>query len=380
MSESRIRCEVCVMDTSDPGIQFFGKDGCNHCISMRKSMGVTWHLHSTNQEKLSELLERIKRSGRVKKYDCILGLSGGVDSSYLALKAYDWGLRPLVIHVDAGWNSEVAVRNIQAILDYTGWDLHTEVIDWNEIRSLQLAFLRSGVANQDTPQDHAFFTVLNRKASEHKIKYILHGGNESTEGIFPSKWQNPAMDSKLLNDVNKKFGNSKLKKYPTSSFFSFYFYYPYIRRIRSVRLLNLDMYNKYSALKELQERINYQSYSRKHGESVFTRFFQNFYFVQRYGIDKRIAHMSSMIISKQITRDEALLSLEEPLYNELELNRDLLFVCDKLQINSTELMYLIYEPKINLTEFKNWSKSYQGMKKIQKLVESLTGKKIGLSH
>jgi N-acetyl sugar amidotransferase len=367
------------MDNSDPDIKFFAQDGCNHCISMRKSMGVTWHSNSSDQEKLKLAIDQIKRLGRFKKYDCILGLSGGVDSSYLALRAYDWGLKPLVIHVDAGWNSEVAVRNIQAILDYTGWNLHTEVIDWNEIRSLQVAFLRSGVANQDVPQDHAFFTVLNRKASEYNIRYILHGGNESTEGIYPSNWQNPAMDSKMLKDVNKKFGNRKLKRYPTSSFFSFYFYYPYIRRIRSLRLLNLDSYNKHSALNELQERINYQSYPRKHGESVFTRFFQNHYFVQRYGIDKRIAHLSSMIISQQLTREEALLSLKDPLYSDLDLSRDLLYVCDKLEIESNELMDLINKPKRDITEFKNWSKSYSRMKRLQKLIEALTRKRIGLS-
>jgi N-acetyl sugar amidotransferase len=374
----QFRCQVCVMDRSDPQIVFYGEEGCNHCTSMKKTLGKTWFNDNSGLQKLTGLIEKIKHEGRKSEYDCILGLSGGVDSSFLAIKAYEWGLRPLVYHVDAGWNSEAALRNIQSILEYTNWDLETKVIDWNEMRELQLAFLASGIANQDVPQDHAFFSSLYSYASKNKIKFILSGGNTATEGILPKSWQGPAMDSKNLKDIHSKFTNKKLHLYPTTSFYSYYVKYPYINRVTPVRPLNLLPYRKDHALAELETAVGYRKYPRKHGESSFTRFFQEFFLVNRFGIDKRITHLSSQIVSAQISRPEAVSLLETPLYKLNELDRDISFICRKLEISKDTFENYLSLPIKSYSDYKNWDTSYNHLKTLQKLIEN--GLKVNISR
>ena len=364
------------MDTSDSEIVFHGDFGCNHCISMRSSLGTSWFINMDGKEKLNALLNAIKKEGAGKKYDSILGLSGGVDSSFLALKAFDWGLRPLVVHIDAGWNSELAVANIQSILEFTGWDLHTKVIDWNDMAELQRAYLSSGISNQDVPQDHAFFANLYSYAVKNKIKKVLNGGNMSTEVIFPKSWHGSAMDSKNLTSIHREFGQSKLKNYRTISFFDYYFRFPILHGIRPVRPLNLIPYNKDLALKELEERISYKRYPNKHGESVFTRFFQDFYLINRFGFDKRIPHYSSLIVSGQMTREEALHKLSLPLYSPASLERDIDYLCRKLRLTRSEFDSILDSPKRYSQEFANWNFNYKVMKTFQKCIEFLLRRKI----
>jgi len=265
-------CSYCVMDTSDPEISFDDNGRCNHCRDFESLRSSTWFPDETGASKLEEMLAKLKKEGRNQEYDCVLGLSGGIDSSYVALKAFEWGLRPLVVHVDGGWNSELAVQNIETIVKHCKYELHTHVINWESMRELQLSYLRAGVANQDVPQDHAFFAGLYHFATKNKIRYVLNGGNVATEGIFPAAWHGAAMDAKNLKAIHKAFGSKKLNGYPLISFSQYYFWYPIVKKMRPFRPLNLVPYSKDLAVEQL-EAIGWKSYPRKHGESIFTKFF-----------------------------------------------------------------------------------------------------------
>ena len=221
-------CTRCVMDTTDSKIIFNENGVCNHCLEFKEGISKRWFPTADGEKKLKAIYEKMKKENAHKAYDCILGLSGGVDSSYLALKLHEAGIRPLVVHVDAGWNSELAVANIERIIHYCGWHLHTIVIDWEEMKDLQLAYLKSGIANQDVPQDHAFFASLYHFATKYGVNYIISGGNIATESIFPKSWHWDAMDADNLKAIHKKFGTKKLKNYKTIGFYELYFYYPFI--------------------------------------------------------------------------------------------------------------------------------------------------------
>ncbi|MEG2569086.1 MAG: N-acetyl sugar amidotransferase, partial [Acinetobacter sp.] len=294
------------MDTTDPEITFDAMGICSHCRQFEEVTKKKWFPNEEGHHIWANYLEEIKAAGKGQEYDCIIGLSGGVDSSYLALKAHEWGLRPLVMHVDAGWNSELAVANIEAIVKHCGYDLHTHVVDWEDMRDLHLAYLRAGISNQDVAQDHAFFAGLYHFATRNRIRYILSGGNLATESIFPSAWHGSAMDAINLKDIHKKYGSRKLKNYPTISFFEYYFWYPFVKKMRVLRPLNYMHYDKSEALQELEEKVGYKPYPRKHGESIFTKWFQNHYLPEKFNMDKRRPHLSSLIVSGQITRDEAM--------------------------------------------------------------------------
>lgn len=369
-------CSRCVMDTTDRDITFNFDGVCNHCITFEEVTRLNWFPNDEGEKKLISLLEQIKKSGKNKDYDCVLGLSGGVDSSYLALKAKDWGLRVLVIHIDAGWNSELAVSNIEKIVKYCNYDLHTEVIDWGEMRSLQLAYLKSGISNQDVPQDHIYFSALYHFAVKNRVKYIISGGNISTESIFPASWHGSAMDSINLKAIYKRFGpNKKLKKYRTINFFKYFFYFPYVYKMKVFRPLDFMKYNKREALKEL-EQIGYKKYDGKHGESIFTKFFQEYYLPKKFGYDKRKPHLSSLIVSGQLSRQEALRELENPLYNINTINSDKSYIAKKLGISNEKFEELIQNKNHEYSEFPNWSKYYKAASRLNRIVKRITGKKI----
>jgi aminotransferase len=370
-------CTRCVMDTSDPEIRFNEQGVCNHCVEFETVTRKHWHPDDEGGRIWQAEIEKIKREGEGKPYDSILGLSGGVDSSFLALKIYEAGLRPLVVHVDAGWNSELAVANIEKIVKYCGFDLHTHVINWEEMRDLHLSFLKSGVANQDVPQDHAFFASMYHFAVKNNIRAIFSGGNTATEGIFPSAWHGSAMDAINLRAIHSKFGSRKLKSYPTISFFQYYFYFPFIKKMRTVRPLNLMPFDKQSAIAEL-EKIGWRSYGRKHGESLFTKLFQNHYLPQKFGYDKRRPHYSSLIVSGQMSREAAMELMAEPLYDPAELNTDLNYFCKKLRISRGEFDEIVARPSHHHSEFANWSGHQRLAKAAQKLVERVRGRKISV--
>ncbi|MDB3964674.1 N-acetyl sugar amidotransferase [Amylibacter sp.] len=361
-------CVNCVMDSSDEAIIFDVAGVCNHCKNFDEVTKNKWLPNAEGAIKLDDIYTKIKRENEKHDYDCILGLSGGIDSSFLALKLFEAGIRPLVVHVDGGWNSELAVKNIENITKYCGWNLHTIVIDWEEMRMLQLAYLKSGIANQDVPQDHAFFASLYKFATKNKIKYVMSGGNIATESILPENWNWDAMDADNLHAINNTFGTKKLMNYKTISFYKLYFYYPFIKRMKTIRPLNYMPYDKSQALEELKRKTDYKEYERKHGESLFTKFFQNYWLPTKFGYDKRKPHLSSLIVSGQITRKRALLELEKPLYDENELKNDKRYIAKKLGISDIEFEALLNMPKHDYSEFKNNEVKYKRMKKIQSLV------------
>ena len=369
-------CTCCVMDITDPEIIFDEKGACNHCRHFHEVTSKHWFPNDEGKKKLDTLFSKIKQKGKGKEYDCIIGLSGGVDSSYLALMLKDCSLRPLVVHVDAGWNSELAVYNIEQIVKHCGYDLHTHVMDWQEIKDLQLAYLKSGVANQDTVQDHAFFASLYYFAVQNDIKYVISGGNISTESVFPKVWHHAAMDAINLKSIHRLFCKRKLSQYKTISFFEYFFYYPFIKGMEVVRPLNFMPYNKDDALKFLKEKINYKEYGRKHGESRFTKFFQNYYLPKKFNIDKRRPHLSSQILSHSLTRDEALKELQKPFYDEIELSQDKAYIAKKLEISVDELDRLTLEKGVNYSEYANWDTRYKLMTKVKKLVQKVIGRNV----
>ena len=372
-------CTTCVMDISDPEITFNDEGVCNHCLNFEDTK-KNWFPNQEGQKKLEAYLSQIKKSGQNQEYDCIIGLSGGIDSAYLALKAKDWGLKPLVIHVDAGWNSELAVSNIEKIVKHCSYDLHTEVIDWNAMKNLHLAYLKSGVSNQDVPQDHIFFSTLYHYATKNKIKYILSGGNIATESIFPGSWHGSAMDAINLKAIYKRFGSTKvLKNFKTISFFKYYIYFPFVYRMRVLRPLNFMPYNKRVSLLEL-EKIGYKKYDGKHGESIFTKFFQTYYLPKKFGYDKRRPHLSSLIVSGQLTREEALIELDKPLHNTETIKNDKAYIAKKLGLSLEGLDELIENKNHVYSDFPNWMKYLKLIRFLSRLLNKMIGYKIKVNY
>ncbi|MBV6422332.1 MAG: hypothetical protein NAOJABEB_00110 [Steroidobacteraceae bacterium] len=369
-------CVRCVMDTSDPEIEFDGQGVCNHCRKFDLEAPRRWFPNEEGARRLAATLNTIKAEGKGKPYDSILGLSGGVDSSFLALMLHRWDLRPLVVHVDAGWNSELAVANIEKVVKHCNFDLHTHVVDWEEMRDLQLAYLKSGVANQDVPQDHVFFASLYQYAVRNGIRFVISGGNFATEGIFPTSWHGSAMDSINLRAIHRQFGERKLKSYSTISFFEYYIAFPFLRRMRVIRPLNFIPYTKTQAIEQL-EAIGWRAYGRKHGESVFTKFFQNYYLPTRFGYDKRRPHLSSLIVSGQMKREQAIAELEEPLYDKVELERDIEYFCKKVRVSRSQFKELMAAPLRHYTAFRNWDSRHRLLKRLQGAVEAVTGRRVG---
>lgn len=372
------RCTRCVMDTSDPEIVFDDAGVCSHCIQFDAVTRKRWHPNEKGVKLLQEKLDEVRAAGRGREYDCIIGLSGGVDSSYLALKAKEWNLRPLVVHVDAGWNSELAISNIENIVKYCHYDLHTIVVDWEEMRDLQLAYLKSGLANQDVPQDHAFFASLYRYAVQNGVKYILSGGNIATESIFPQSWHGDAMDVINLRAVHRAYGKGRLRHYPTISFLEYYVWYPFVKGMRTVRPLNFMPYDKDEAIAELSHKVGWRSYGRKHGESRFTKLFQNYYLPEKFGYDKRLPHFASMIVSGQMTRDGALSELAKPLYDPEELAADLAFFCKKLGITRADFHDFMAQSSHVYSDFPNWDRRKAAVKIAQSMVGRLLGRDVSV--
>lgn len=369
-------CTRCVMDTSDPQITFDAEGVCNHCRQFTEITSKCWYPNEEGRKKLSAIIEHIRVSEKNKEYDCIIGLSGGIDSSYMALKVHEWGLRPLVVHIDAGWNSELAVANIENIVKYCGYHLHTHVVDWEEMRDLQLAYLRAGVANQDVPQDHVIFAAMYHFTVKYKLHYIMSGGNIASESIFPEAWLCDAMDSVNLKAIHRKFGSNPLKTFNTINLAQYYLWYPFVKKMRIIRPLNFMPYNKRAAIEELVDKIGWREYGRKHGESLFTKFYQNYYLPTKFGYDKRRPHLSSLIVSGQITRTQALQELEAPLYEPQELENDIQYFCKKMCITRKQFDDFITAPVHHYTDYPNGDKLYHLLKNLQSFMERLLGRNI----
>ena len=358
-------CTKTVMDTTDPDI-FFDENGiCNYYHYFNKEIKPILESSASKDSSRRKLVQEIKTAGKHSEYDCVIGVSGGVDSSYLAyyLKRIE-GLRPLAVHLDGGWNSELAVKNIENLLKVLDIDLYTHVIDWREMRDVHVAFLKSGVANQDIPQDHAIVAILFKIAREHGIRYIIGGQNLSTESILPQAWGHNLLDSKHLKSIHKKFGQIRLKTYPIITLFYYHFVSRFIHGIKLIRFLNFIEYDKDKAMHILENELGWKYYGGKHYESRFTKFFQSYFLPTRFGYDKRKAHLSSMILSGQITRDEALKELEKPLYNQKELEEDKEYILKKLELSSEEFEELMNMPRRTHKDYPSNDTVYQFVRSI----------------
>lgn len=341
------------MDTTDPNIVFDENGNCNHCTDALERARTMWFPNAEGEMNLGAITREIKESQKNKEYDCIIGLSGGVDSSYLAYKVVELGLRPLVVHIDCGWNSEMAVKNVENIVRKLGLDLHTHVVDWQEMKDLQLAYFKASVANQDVPQDHAIFSALYSYAVKNNIKYVFNGGNFATECILPKAWGYNALDFKNLKAIHTKFGTRKLKKYPHVTFFKRYIYFSYIRRMEIVKPLNLIPYHKDMAIEIMEKELDWQYYGGKHHESRFTKFFQAYYLPHKFGYDKRRAHLSSLIVSKQMTREEALREMEIEIYPNNSHVEDMEYVAKKLGVSLEDFENIIVMPNKSYKDYDN---------------------------
>jgi N-acetyl sugar amidotransferase len=337
-------CTKLVMDTSDPDISFDDDGVCSWWHDFHKIKSL--QPQAAERVKLLEhTLKRIKGAGRDKQYDCLLGLSGGVDSSYLAVLAKEWGLRPLVLHFDNGWNDQLAVANIETMVKSLNFRLETFVMNWPEFRDLQRSYFKASVLDLDVPTDHMIFGALHQIANKYDIKYILSGNNFATEWLLPSAWYGPKFDLLNLLAIHHKFGEIPLKTLPKLGVWQ-QLYYRRIKSIEDVKILDLYPYSRSAAKKRLVNEFGWKDYGGKHHEQVFTRFYQGYILPKRYGIDKRKAHLSNLILNHEITRDQALAELQQSPYDPKRQEADHVYVAKKLGWSSSELENLINLPPV----------------------------------
>ncbi len=341
------------MDTSDSAIVFDADGVCDHCRNFERRTLPNWDTGDAGRRKLDALVRRIKEDGRGKPFDCIMGMSGGVDSSFLAVVAKEQlGLRPLIFHVDAGWNSQEAVNNIERLVDGLGLDLFTDVIDWEEMKDLQLAFFKAGVPHIDIPQDHAFFATMYKFAERHGIRHILTGANYSTECVKnPMEWIYFGTDTKQILDIHRRFGTRPLRKYPLSNILRHKLYLRYWKGIRVVAPLNFVPYDKEAAMQMLVTRFGWQRYPQKHFESRFTRFYEGYWLPTKFGYDTRKVQFSSLILTGQMTREQALAELAKPALDEQTASQDTHFVAAKLGISVAELQGYLHAPNRTFRDY-----------------------------
>ena len=353
-------CTNCVMDTSDSKIVFDEDGVCDHCNTYHTKVLPHWDTTDTGRKQLNKVIEKIKKDGQSREFDCIIGLSGGIDSSYLThIAVNELGLKPLVFHVDAGWNTQEAVNNIEKLIDGLNLDLFTEVIDWEEMRDLQLAFIKAGVPHIDIPQDVVFFSTMYKFAEKYNIKHILTGANYSTECIRPPvEWMYYA-DKRQIRDIHKKFGERPLSSLPLSHIFKHKFFLPYIRRIKVIKPLNYVPYNKEEAKELLIKRYNWQSYPQKHFESRFTRFYEGFWLINKFGFDSRKVQLSSLILTDQMTREEALTILSIPPLSEEDIKNEFYYVATKLGISEDELRKYMNAENKSYKDYPNQQFMYE---------------------
>jgi len=354
MTEYKI-CSNCVMDTSDSEITFDEKGVCDHCNGFWTNVEPNWHPDEIGKAQVAKMVADIKSNGEGKEFDCILGMSGGLDSSYLLhLVVVEFGLRPLVFHVDGGWNTDLAVNNIQVMIDKLGLDLYTEVINWQEMRDFQLSFFKAGVPHLDIPQDHAFIATLYHFAHKHGIKYILNGGNYATECVRnPLEWLYYGTDMAQLKDIQHQFGTRELKTYPFSSILFHKVYLRYLKGVKVVKPLDSLPYTKKIAIDTLTSKYGWTPYPQKHFESRFTRFYEAYWLPTRFGYDTRRVQYSSLILTNQMTRDEAIEKLKAPAYNPETIDEEFEYIATKLGISVEELRGYHEMPLKTYRDYKN---------------------------
>jgi N-acetyl sugar amidotransferase len=348
-------CTNCIMDTTDPEIKFDDKGVCDHCNNFYSNILPNWKPGPEGEEELMKIVAKIKHEGKDKDYDCLMGISGGVDSSYMAyLAKVKLGLRPLIFHIDAGWNSQQAVNNIERIIDTLNLDLHTEVINWEEMKDLQAAFFKAQVCHVDTPQDHAFQAAMWNFAANNGFKYILNGGNISSECVRePLEWHYHASDLRQIKDIHAKFGTRPLKSFPLASIFKYRIYYKYVKGISVIKPLDYIPFEKEKAMQFLEKEFGWQRYAQKHYESRFTRFYEGYWMPKKFGFDIRLAHYSSLILTNQMTREEALKKVSVLPYDEEAIKEDFEYVATKLGFTVEEFKEIMNGKNKTYRDYKN---------------------------
>jgi N-acetyl sugar amidotransferase len=340
------------MDTSDVNITFDEKGNCNHCTDYFEKLSKQTYQGESSDKKLAQLVEQIKKSGKNNAYDCVVGISGGIDSCYTAYLLKKLGLRPLAVHLDNGWNSEAAVKNIKYVVNKLGIDYQSYVLDWEEFKDLQLSFLKASVPEAETPTDIAILAALHLVADQNNIKYIISGGNYVTEGILPKSWHYNAKDVKYLTSIHKKFGKKKLNTFPTFGFQK-EMYYKYVKGIRIIYLLNYVNFNKRDAMKLLEKELDWKYYGGKHYESKYTGFLQSYILPEKFNIDYRRATLSTQICAGEVTRQEALTELANKSYDPEKAEIEKVYLCKKLGISLIEFEEIMHLPPKTYGDYPN---------------------------
>lgn len=369
MSEYKI-CSRCIMDTtSDPNLILDENGVCNYCHEYDDMYVKMRPMREGGEEALVHIFDKIKSECKNDRYDCALGMSGGVDSSYILHMCKQYNLRVLVMHVDACWNSELAVQNIEAMCSKLGYDLHTIVMDWPTMKELQRAYMFSGLGNQDVPQDHCYIAAVRQVCRKMHIKYVLNGWNLATEGILSHAFQQSPADWINIKDVYKKCGRGKisLKKYYHSSFFNIIFGYRYLYPVKEIRPLVYIDYSKKEAINTLEREYGWKYYGGKHYESRFTKFFQEVYLPQKYGWEKRRDHIASLIVGGEITREEGLKEISIPVATEAQLKEETEYVLKKLDISNEEWEHILNSPNKSVDDYKNNKNRIAFLKKMRGL-------------
>ncbi len=353
MNESRYQqCTRCVMDTTDPYIVFDEHGHCNHCNILFNTVNDPSFKKKYNETALREIIKKMKRSGQGKEYDCVLGLSGGIDSSYTAYLLKKFEVRTLLVHMDNGWNAEEAVRNMKNIADLLKFDYESYVLDWEEFKDLQLSFLRASVVEADTPTDIAILGALHEVAAKYSIKYIISGGNLATEGILPRNWHYNAKDMRYLKSIHRQFGKKPLRNFPSFGLLK-ECWYKFFRGIRMVYLLNYISFSKSHAKAILEKELHWRYYGGKHHESHYTKFIQSYFLPLKFNLDYRKATLSSQICAGEISRPDALELLKKPGYSPEEVEKEKKFVAKKLDISCIELDEIIRLPSKSYRDYPN---------------------------
>lgn len=347
-------CTKTVMDTNGDNDIQFDQDGiCNYYHEYKMKLKIRVPEKEVAEEQLMKMISTIKKDGKGKQYDCIIGVSGGVDSTYTAWLVKKHGLRPLAVHLDNGWNSELAVKNIENILNKLQIDLYTEVLDWEMFRDLQLSFLKASTPDGEIPSDHAIVTIMYRLAAKFNVKHIISGMNFRNEGMLPPSWARGYLDWKYISSVQKKFGSQSLKSYPHLSVFDF-IYFNLLKGIRSVSFINYIPFNKNEAMEVIQEELGWKYYGGKHYESIYTRFYQAYILPNKFNIDKRRAHLTCLIASTgEITRDEALEILKLPTADPKMIEEDKIYVLKKLGISESQFDEIMHAPARTILDYPN---------------------------
>ncbi|HGF7196403.1 TPA: N-acetyl sugar amidotransferase [Vibrio cholerae] len=349
-------CSNCIMDSSDPNIIFDEQGVCDYCNNFQQLIQPSWESSLKDSSQLQRMADAIRKDSKGNDFDCIIGLSGGLDSSYAAYIAVKkMGLRPLLFHVDAGWNTDQAVGNIEKLVDGLGLDLYTEVVNWDEMRRLQVAFLRAGIPDQDLVQDAAFFSGLYKFARQNGIKHIITGSNFSTECCRePEEWGGYlGIDKTLFGDIWSKFGEGELKTFPLTDILVYKLWYQKVLGMKVHHPLNLVPYVKQDAENELERLFGWKRFKHKHHESRFTRFYEDYWLPRRFGFEKRRAHFSSLIMTGQMTRKDALERISRPEMDEHFLKQEFEYVAHKLGLTVDELQHLFDLPKKTYRDYKN---------------------------